>query len=225
MGAPAVDAALSGAAQRRQPPRAARRDAGRVAAASGVSFARLLAAMAGPLPMNRSRRRRAHPDACVPGETSTAAAATPAAWRRARPARCRQLQHSRLQLSRRLPFWRRAFPKLLKPPHRLRVRRRSHRLSTRSSTFPASKQKPRQPRRNRSRERQTESAALLPAGAPTANSDATDYAWLRTIPSSFRQRRPWGIFANWSGVDVQALRALNKLHKNAMVTQWAKNQA
>jgi membrane-bound lytic murein transglycosylase D len=70
--------------------------------------------------------------------------------------------------------------------------------------------------------RQTESEALLPAGTPTANSDATDYSVASNDTVIVQATETLGHLANWSGVDVQALRALNKLHKNAMVSQGRK---
>jgi len=66
--------------------------------------------------------------------------------------------------------------------------------------------------------RQTESAALLPAGAPTANSDASDYSVAADNTVIVQATETLGHFADWSGVDAQTLRVLNKLHKNAMVS-------
>jgi membrane-bound lytic murein transglycosylase D len=66
--------------------------------------------------------------------------------------------------------------------------------------------------------RQTDSAALLPAGPPTGSSDATDYSVAADDTVVVQAAETLGHFADWSGVDSQALRALNKLHKNAMVT-------
>ncbi|HUE09878.1 MAG TPA: transglycosylase SLT domain-containing protein, partial [Steroidobacteraceae bacterium] len=66
--------------------------------------------------------------------------------------------------------------------------------------------------------RQTDSAALLPAGPPTGSADATDYSVAANDTVVVQAAETLGHFADWSGVDSQTLRALNKLHKNAMVT-------
>jgi membrane-bound lytic murein transglycosylase D len=66
--------------------------------------------------------------------------------------------------------------------------------------------------------RQTDGAALLPAGAPAGSSDATDYGVGPADTVVVQAAETLGHFADWSGVNVQALRALNKLHKNAVVT-------
>ena len=67
-------------------------------------------------------------------------------------------------------------------------------------------------------ERQTDSNALLPVGAPTGNSDTTDYSVHADNTVTVQAAETLGHFADWSGISSQALRALNKLHKNAMVT-------
>jgi membrane-bound lytic murein transglycosylase D len=67
-------------------------------------------------------------------------------------------------------------------------------------------------------ERQAESTALLPAAAPTGNADTTDYSVGPGNTVVVQAAETLGHFADWSGVSSQALRALNKLHKNAMVT-------
>ncbi len=66
--------------------------------------------------------------------------------------------------------------------------------------------------------RQTDSAALLPAGAPTGNSDATDYGVAEDDTVIVQAAETLGHLADWSGVDAQVLRKLNRLHKNAMVS-------
>jgi membrane-bound lytic murein transglycosylase D len=66
--------------------------------------------------------------------------------------------------------------------------------------------------------RQSDSAALLPAGAPTGNSDTTDYSVAADDTVVVRAAETLGHFADWSKVDSESLRALNKLHKNAMVS-------
>ena len=67
-------------------------------------------------------------------------------------------------------------------------------------------------------QRQTESDALLPAAAPTGNTDPTDYGVGADNRVTVQAAETLGHFADWSGVSSQALRTLNKLHKNAMVT-------
>jgi membrane-bound lytic murein transglycosylase D len=66
--------------------------------------------------------------------------------------------------------------------------------------------------------RQTDSAALLPAGPPTGGSDTTDYGVAADGTVVVQVGETLGHFADWSGVDSQALRALNKLRKDARVT-------
>jgi membrane-bound lytic murein transglycosylase D len=67
-------------------------------------------------------------------------------------------------------------------------------------------------------QRQTDSNALLPVAAPTGNSDTTDYGVRADNTVIVQPAETLGHFADWSGVSSQELRALNKLHKNAMVT-------
>jgi membrane-bound lytic murein transglycosylase D len=66
--------------------------------------------------------------------------------------------------------------------------------------------------------RQTDSNALLPVAAPTGNTDSTDYGVGAGNTVIVQAAETLGHYADWSGVSAQALRALNKLHKNAMVT-------
>ena len=67
-------------------------------------------------------------------------------------------------------------------------------------------------------QRQTDSNALLPVAAPTGNSDTTDYSVGADNTVIVQASETLGHYADWSGVNSLALRALNKLHKNAMVT-------
>jgi membrane-bound lytic murein transglycosylase D len=67
-------------------------------------------------------------------------------------------------------------------------------------------------------QRQTDSTALLPAAAPTGNSDPTDYSVAADGTVIVQAAETLGHYADWSGIGSQALRTLNKLHKNAMVT-------
>jgi membrane-bound lytic murein transglycosylase D len=67
-------------------------------------------------------------------------------------------------------------------------------------------------------QRQTDSNALLPVAAPTGNTDTTDYGVGANSTVIVQAAETLGHYADWSGVSSQALRSLNKLHKNAMVT-------
>jgi membrane-bound lytic murein transglycosylase D len=67
-------------------------------------------------------------------------------------------------------------------------------------------------------QRQTDSTALLPAAAPTGSSDPTDYSVAADGTVIVQAAETLGHYADWSGIGSQALRTLNKLHKNAMVT-------
>ncbi len=67
-------------------------------------------------------------------------------------------------------------------------------------------------------ERQAESTALLPAASPTGNADTTDYGVGPGNTVVVQAAETLGHFADWSKVSSQSLLALNKLHKNAMVT-------
>jgi membrane-bound lytic murein transglycosylase D len=67
-------------------------------------------------------------------------------------------------------------------------------------------------------QRQTDSNALLPVAAPTENPDPTDYGVRADNTVIVQAEETLGHYADWTQVSSQALRALNKLHKNAMVT-------
>jgi membrane-bound lytic murein transglycosylase D len=67
-------------------------------------------------------------------------------------------------------------------------------------------------------ERQAESTALLPAASPTGNADTTDYGVGPGNTVVVQAAETLGHFADWSKVSSQSLLALNRLHKNAMVT-------
>ncbi len=66
--------------------------------------------------------------------------------------------------------------------------------------------------------RQTDSAALLPAGAPTGGTDATDYGVGPGDTVVVQAGETLGHFSDWTGVDSQTLRKLNRLHKSVQVT-------
>jgi membrane-bound lytic murein transglycosylase D len=67
-------------------------------------------------------------------------------------------------------------------------------------------------------ERQAESTALLPAVSPSASSDPTDYSVGADNKVIVQATETLGHFADWTKISSSQLRALNKLHKNAMVT-------
>jgi membrane-bound lytic murein transglycosylase D len=67
-------------------------------------------------------------------------------------------------------------------------------------------------------QRQTESAALLPAAAPTGNGDATDYSVGAGDTVTVQAAETLGHYADWLRVSSETLRTLNRLHKKAMVT-------
>jgi membrane-bound lytic murein transglycosylase D len=67
-------------------------------------------------------------------------------------------------------------------------------------------------------ERETESTALLPAASPSGNGDTTDYSVGADNTVVVQAAETLGHFADWSKVSSASLRALNKLHKSAMVT-------
>ena len=67
-------------------------------------------------------------------------------------------------------------------------------------------------------ERQAMSTALLPAASPSGNVDTADYSVGADNSVVVQAAETLGHFADWSKVSSASLRALNKLHKNAMVT-------
>jgi membrane-bound lytic murein transglycosylase D len=77
----------------------------------------------------------------------------------------------------------------------------------------------RQPREPVSERQTTNSDSLLPVASPTGNADTTDYAVRADNTVIVQPDETLGHFADWTGVDSPTLRELNKLHKNAMVTQ------
>ena len=60
--------------------------------------------------------------------------------------------------------------------------------------------------------------ALLPAATPTSSSDTTNYSVGAGNTIVVQAAETLGHFADWSGVSAKTLRALNKMHKNATVT-------
>jgi membrane-bound lytic murein transglycosylase D len=67
--------------------------------------------------------------------------------------------------------------------------------------------------------RQIDTTALLPVAAPTGGgSDTTDYSVGPDNIATVQAAETLGHFANWTQTDQNSLRALNKLHKSAMVS-------
>jgi membrane-bound lytic murein transglycosylase D len=64
--------------------------------------------------------------------------------------------------------------------------------------------------------------SLLPVASPTGNSDTTNYEVGADNTVIVQAEETLGHFADWTRVDSQVLRRLNKLHKNAVVTQGAR---
>jgi membrane-bound lytic murein transglycosylase D len=89
-------------------------------------------------------------------------------------------------------------------------------LSTREA--PLAEQKVSAPPREPVTRSQTESAALLPAGPPTGGADTTDYGVAADGTVVVQVGETLGHFSEWSGVDSRRLRALNRLHQSARVT-------
>jgi len=175
-----------------------------VAAASGVSLSRLLAANGWsathtvargdvvqiPLPSSRAESTGGGAPAVAAAEAAhtTEAAHTAGAAHSAEAARAAEAARLPAPLAAALP-----------PPAATRV---------------AAPPSPKEP----VSQRQTDSNALLPVAAPTGSSDTTDYGVRADNTVIVQPAETLGHFADWSGVSSQELRALNKLHKNAMVT-------
>jgi membrane-bound lytic murein transglycosylase D len=84
---------------------------------------------------------------------------------------------------------------------------------------PVSERAPRPPSEPVSERQTANRDALLPAASPTGSSDTTNYEVGADNTVIVQAAETLGHFADWTQVDSQALRVLNKLHKNAMVTQ------
>jgi len=64
--------------------------------------------------------------------------------------------------------------------------------------------------------------ALLPVASPTGSSDTTNYGVGADNTVIVQAAETLGHFADWTRVDSQVLRGLNKLHKNSAVTSGAR---
>lgn len=67
-------------------------------------------------------------------------------------------------------------------------------------------------------QRQARSTALLPAAAPTGSQDTTDYSVGADNTVVVQAAETLGHYADWSKVSARTLLSLNRLRKNAMVT-------
>ena len=184
-----------------------------IAAASGVTMTRLLAAnkwsdvhqlargdmVRIPMPASRAELAGALPvtaetPAAVESAVAPPAAAQPAA---AQPAAAP-------------PAAAPPAPKLAAAP----LEKRPPPLDTASLPIERSKPPPSEP----VSERQAGSTALLPAAAPTAGGDTTDYSVGADNTLVVQPAETLGHYADWSKVSARTLLDLNKLHKSAMVT-------
>ncbi|HEY2678002.1 MAG TPA: transglycosylase SLT domain-containing protein [Steroidobacteraceae bacterium] len=67
-------------------------------------------------------------------------------------------------------------------------------------------------------ERQSEASGVLPAAAPSGGGDTTDYSVAAGDTVIVQAEETLGHYADWSKSSVPALRSLNKLNKNGVVT-------
>ncbi len=65
--------------------------------------------------------------------------------------------------------------------------------------------------------RQTSADTLLPLASPTGSADTTNYEVGADNTAVVQAAETLGHFADWTQIDSQRLRTLNKLHKNALV--------
>jgi membrane-bound lytic murein transglycosylase D len=66
-------------------------------------------------------------------------------------------------------------------------------------------------------ERQAETAAILPVGTPTGNTDSTDYSVRKDQTVIVQPEETLGHYAGWAGVPAARLRSLNRMRKGAGV--------
>ena len=191
-----------------------------IAAASGVSVARLLAANGWsgahavargevvriPLPATRAEASGQAP-ASVAANLAAAAESTPPESSAAEPARGDGI-HAAVPAA--------AAPR--SPSGAQAAHPAAENASPSTQNAAPAAQKVTAPPREPVTRSQTESAALLPAGPPTGGTDTTDYGVAANDTVVVQVGETLGHFSEWSGVDSQRLRALNRLHKNARVT-------
>jgi membrane-bound lytic murein transglycosylase D len=87
---------------------------------------------------------------------------------------------------------------------------------------PAAQAPPRAPDEPVSERETANRDALLPAASPSGNSDATDYGVHAGDTVIVQAAETLGHFADWTRVESQTLRSMNRLKKNAAVTQGRK---
>jgi membrane-bound lytic murein transglycosylase D len=91
-----------------------------------------------------------------------------------------------------------------------------------SAPSPSEVKAARPPREPVSQRQTSNKDALLPVASPTGNSDTTNYEVGADNTVIVQAAETLGHFADWTRVDSQLLRRLNRLHKNAAVTQGAR---
>jgi membrane-bound lytic murein transglycosylase D len=91
-----------------------------------------------------------------------------------------------------------------------------------SAPTPAQEKAARPPSEPVSQRQTANTDSLLPVASPTGNSDTTNYEVGADNTVIVQAEETLGHFADWTRVGSSVLRRLNKLHKNAAVTQGAK---
>ena len=68
----------------------------------------------------------------------------------------------------------------------------------------------------------SDDASVFPDGVPNASADPADYAVGRDFAIVVQAEETLGHYADWSGININRLRALNKLHRGASVSMGRK---
>lgn len=68
----------------------------------------------------------------------------------------------------------------------------------------------------------SDDASVFPDGVPNASADPADYAVGRDLSIVVQAEETLGHYADWSGTNINRLRALNKLHRGAAVSMGRK---
>jgi membrane-bound lytic murein transglycosylase D len=68
----------------------------------------------------------------------------------------------------------------------------------------------------------SDDASVFPDGVPNASADPADYAVGRDLSIVVQAEETLGHYADWSGININRLRALNKLHRGASVSMGRK---
>ena len=214
-----------------------------VAAASGVTLSRLLAANGWsgtralrrgevvhiPMPATRaevSGSAAAESAASLAAAAAAAAAAKATAAAEARPAAAGAVGRPRAPPAATARIV--EPPRAASPPASARIEESPHAAAppaptaaAKPSAAPASpataavvRAAPREP----VSEHYAEGPALLPAATPTSSSDTTNYSVGAGDTVVVQAAETLGHFADWSGRSAKELRALNRMHRNATVT-------